>query len=321
MRTLILLAAALTLAPTGCKWMEGLKGAVTPARTGPLPERSADLFVSDLNQMAAAVQTIEFDRVSLSAASGPLIQQAFTLEGDLYCAKPRQFRLRAGLKMAAGQLDIGSNDQYFWMYIKQAPDPNFVYCNHQDLATGRAQLPIPFDTEWVLQALGMTTYDPALKYTVEVRNKEREYALICETKTPQGVPVRKITVLAGDRGGSSDPWVKKHVVIDLRSNVTIASAEIKRAKPVSLGTDPQTGLPQTIQIPTEILLTFNGPDNQKMKFEMRLDKETVNAPTDPQKQAYLFTLPKIQGTNPINLADYRVNPTARGQAPTRSRRQ
>ena len=40
-----------------------------------------------------------------------------------------------------------------------------------------------------------------------------------------------------------------------------------------------------------------------MKFDMRLDKETINAPTDQRKQDYLFTRPKIPGSQPVNLAD------------------
>ena len=68
---------------------------------------------------------------------------------------------------------------------------------------------------------------------LEIRNREQEYALISEGKTPQGIPVKKITVLAGgDRWNGNEPWVKKHVVMDLRTNAVIASAEIKRAKRV-----------------------------------------------------------------------------------------
>src|SRR4029079_6151954 len=143
-----------------------------------------------LNQQSAAIQSVEFDSVKASTASGPLLQQAVSVEGELYWAKPRMFRMRAGLKLSPEEIDVGSNAQYFWMYVKRAQDPNFVFCSHDDYAAGKVNLPIPFDPEWVLQALGMTTYDPSAKYTVELRQREREYALVSEGKTPQGVPVR-----------------------------------------------------------------------------------------------------------------------------------
>jgi len=318
-RRLTLLVAAVVLSAVGCETFLP-KPPKPAARTGPIPEHAPDVFVNYLNQQSAAIQSIEFDRVRISTESGPLLQQAVSLEGDLYCAKPRLFRLRAGLRVTPGEeVDVGSNAQYFWVYAKRAQDPNFMYCSHDDYASGKVQLPIPFDTEWVLQALGMTTYDPAAKYTVETRQKEREYALVSECQTPQGVRVRKITVLTADMDNSSTPIVKKHVVMDARG-VPIATAEVRKVKTVQAGTDPQTGKPTVVQIPTDLLLTFQGPDNQKMKLSLLLDKETINPPSDERKQQYLFTLPKINGSNPVNLDDYRFTPTARGQAPSRSRR-
>jgi hypothetical protein len=322
-RRLTLLVAAVALSGAGCEWMKnGFKPtpAGAGARSGPIPDYPAEVFVTYLNQQSDAIQGIEFDRVRISTESGPLLQQAVSLEGDLYCAKPRLFRLRAGLRLSPEEVDIGSNAQYFWMYVKRAQDPNFMYCSHDDYANGKVpQLPIPFDTEWVLQALGMTTYGSPENYHVEVRQKEREYALVSEGQTPQGVRVRKITVLAADREGENAPWVKKHVIMDAKG-VPIATAEVRKVKAVSAGTDPQTGKATVVQIPTDLLLTVQGPDNQKVKLSLLLDKETVNPPTDERKQQYLFTLPKINGSTPINLAEYRFTPTARGQAPSRSRR-
>jgi hypothetical protein len=296
-----------------------MKTTLTPktgsTRTDTIADRPPEMFVTYLNQQSAAIQSIEFDNVSVSAASGSLIQQAVSLDGDLYCAKPRQFRLRAGLKLSPGIVDIGSNPQYFWMHVKGAQEPNYVYCSHADYASGKATLPIPFDTEWVLQALGMTTYDPAAAYKVEVRQREREYALISEGQTPQGVKVRKITVFAADHDSKTAPVVKKHVIQDARGNL-IATAEILKVKPVNGATDPATGQPTVVLVPMDVTLTFQGADRQQMKLSMKLDKETVNPPMDEKKQQYLYTLPNL-GTHPVNLADYRFTPTARGQAPGR----
>jgi hypothetical protein len=305
------LMAALTLTVGGgCKWLENLRPTGTAGRD-PLPEQDARVFVEYLNAQNEKIRAVEFDRVSLSADTGPILKQIVSLKGELYCAKPRQFRLTAGLDLAPGQVDVGSNDQYFWMYVKQAPEPNFVYAKHEDYAKGRAQLPIPFDPDWVMQALGMAAYDPAANYKVEVKAREREYWLTWDSVTPQGVPVRKTTVFAGDKGSDTTPWVKRHVIMDTQNRL-IAAADIRSSKMVQT----QTG---SVQIPTELLLTFNGPDNQKMKMDIRLGRETLNPAMDARKQEYLFTLPKINGSTPINLAEYRVNPTARGQSPDRRR--
>ena len=74
--------------------------------------------------------------------------------------------MQAGLAFGGDQLDLGSNPQELWLFVKQ-PKPSYVFCSHTDFAKVQEDLPVPFEPDWVLQALGMTTWDPAKPYRVE----------------------------------------------------------------------------------------------------------------------------------------------------------
>ena len=61
------------------------------------------------------------------------------------------------------------------------------------LEEGRVkQMPFPFQPDWVLEAMGMGKYGPADKY--EMVSEPGRFKLIERTKSPQGVPVKKIIV-------------------------------------------------------------------------------------------------------------------------------
>ena len=58
--------------------------------------------------------------------------------------------------------------------------------------------PIPFDPDWVMMALGMTPYDPAGQYTVDVNEREAAYVLNQKTTTRQGQSITRMTVFNAD---------------------------------------------------------------------------------------------------------------------------
>ena len=55
-----------------------------------------------------------------------------------------------------------------------------------DFESGKAQLPggVPFEPEWVMQALGMTRFPLENQYRVEVDQRARVYKLTWPAKTP-----------------------------------------------------------------------------------------------------------------------------------------
>ncbi len=299
---------SVALVGSGCEFLNRFKPK-PPTPTDPIGEKPAENFVTYLNSQAAHLQSVRYEDVSLKATDekGDLPRLN---EGTLVCSRPRNFRVISGHVLTSGtEVDVGSNDREFWMYVKR-PQQTYVYCSHDDFARGRVNLPVPFEPAWVLEALGMSNYDPNTPYTIEVNQKERVYILAFDTRTPSGEAVRKSIVFAGDRATGDRPQVIRHIVQDANRKV-VATAEVREVRNIST-TDPTSGQAVVVQVPTRVVLEW---PQQKFKMEMVLGRPRVNE-TLPQKDFdYFFTRPDIRGANPINLAESRSAGfgTARGQ--------
>lgn len=295
------LLALVALAPFGggCKIIEDWRKKDDSGKgTGPLPAVQADQLVSFLNERSARLQSLYFDDVTVSASERGLPLPA--LSGNLVAARPRNFRMVGTAKVGA-KLDLGSNADQFWMYI-DAPTqkPQFVAASHSDFEAGRARIPggIPFEPDWVMQALGMATFGPNNQYTPHVDQTARTYTLRWPATLPNGTAVVREVVFDGDPATGTKPQVKKHVVRDTRGKV-IATAEVKQARTVPLQeTDPNTGLPLSIQHPTLIVLRW---EEQRFEMELKLKNGKVNEPLGAEVARGYFALPDKYG-KPIDLA-------------------
>jgi hypothetical protein len=257
----------------------------------------ADL-VSLLNKTDAPNQKITAfaaDTVWIDAqAQG---QKAPTVRGDLICEKPRNFRLR-GRVAAILQLDLGSNNERFWFWVKESPEPHIFHCSYEDFDKGTT-LPFPFQPEWVVQVLGMGEYgDPA---NFKVTEKGQTYEL-SEESTLQGKPVKKVVVFAKDRMVVPHPQILEHRVVDAQGKV-ICFAKIDR-----VARDSKT----KIIYPDRV--TMEWPAEQ-LKMTLGLNSVTINQPSSPSDVARFYSLPDWSGTKQVDLGrlNSRFSPSSRIQ--------
>jgi hypothetical protein len=268
-------------------------------------------LVSWLNQQANSLQTIGYTDVVLSSSergqNNPTLRDC-----SLYAAQPRNFRLVCGTMLTSQELDMGSNDREFWMYVKRLPGDNYFFCSHEDFDKRGVNFPVPFDPDWVMMALGMTPYDPNGTYTVTTNEREQAYLLQQQTTTRQGEPITKVTVFNVDYQQGRRPVVRGHIIYDANRQ-RICSAEIKAVRP------PDPGQTTFLQVPRHVVLEW---PQQEFRMELKLAGERINEDLSDRAVA-LFNRPQIRGTNPIDLARYQfVQPSSyRGQIPadTRSR--
>jgi len=310
-KTLVFLALVPVVA--GCAWLDRLKGErkdIDTTQTGDLQSTTAPELVGYLNRQAEHLKVVRYTDVSINVQAG---KQDWTL-GDsfLICAKPRNLLLSGGKLVMNDIVNLGSNDREFWMYTK-LPEQTYVYCSHNDFQHGRGQLPFPFDPDWALQALGMATYDPKVDYRVETDYKNREHLLTSDGVTPQGTPFRKVVVFSAFEATGARPQVKRHLILD-PSGKAIAMAEVKEVATVVVGVDPQTQQKVYASVPTRVALSW---PQQQFKMEMRMRTPKVNERLTEAEMTKLFTKPRMGDVEPINLADAKNLPSARGATPRR----
>ena len=142
----------------GCESLRGLGRAdrdpAAVAATGVVQRREASALVGYLNEQAAAVNGLRYTRVSMGVK---IPGDSYNLgQSSLACEKPRNFSLIGGKGVMDELVVLGSNDREFWFYSR-FPQKTYLYCSHADLPAVAAKLPVPFDPDWAMQALGLYT--------------------------------------------------------------------------------------------------------------------------------------------------------------------
>jgi hypothetical protein len=322
MRTLSFCLVAACLGLSGCEWLKRNK-TVDAQNPPPLKDRAdgvptADRLVGYLNKQADRMSVIETNDVSLLAhVQGRRMPELNG--GIMVCEKPRSFRL-TGDAVGMQYLDIGSNGEQFWFWVKDGESPLY-YCSYNDYEKG-VKMPLPFQPEWVVQALGMAKYDPTKQYKVEakpanrVESKPATYELV-ENTTVQGLPVRKITIFnANNVTDPKQPQVMGHKIQDAQGK-TICEATIKHMRYASYKSpEGET----SVAYPSEVVLEW---PSQQLKMTMRIGKATVNNKLTIEDATRYFSLPNWQGLKTVDLARLSPvgNPTSRDVRQTGGYRQ
>jgi hypothetical protein len=268
--------------------------------TGPIGKQNASDFVVYLNQQSSQLQTIRYDEVSVSAKiPGQVVPRLSN--SMVVCSKPNNFRMTAALALGGDQIDVGSNPKEMWMYVKMAKTP-YVYCSQSDFPKVQDTLPVKFEPSWVLQALGMSTYDLNRDYTITINERDRTYQLSYTDTTTTGQQVVKVTDFAADEAYGGYPQVVKHTVMSADRKTVIAEARITKVSDQIVGRDPKTKKSIVVQVPTELALDW---PKEKVQMVLHLGKISVNEKMSEDQFQTMFNKPRsIGNATPVNLADY-----------------
>jgi hypothetical protein len=202
------------------------------------------------------------------------------ISARMQCQAPRNFLLSGVTIGNTPVVDIGSNDKEFWFWGKQINPPYLYHCSYEGLASGlKTPLPFPFQPDMVLSALGLTPYDPAKQYTVQVTNDKRGHKFIEmteQTLSPENKPIQKITVFNFNQVQRPDqPQVVAHILKG-EQNKVICAAYVRHVQRV--GGENGAIIPQMID--------FDWPE-QKMKMKMTIySPQLIVMP--PEKAATRF---------------------------------
>ncbi len=255
---------------------------IVPAQT---PSVAKLVEYLDLN--AQRVQGIRCTDVALNVHQGwkPIPE----LSCNLACQRPRNFRMQAQLSIASSQeVDVGSNNQEFWFWIKRSPQPYQYFCSYQDLTEGRVRaLPFPFQPDWVMETLGLGTYGPPENYKLTV--EPQKLILTRYVKGPQGNTLRKIIVFNRWEAKGSSPQVTDYLLIDDATNKEVCAAHV-----LEVQGNLQTGI-----VPKRIKLRCT----MEEKTEMTLKLSHVQF--NPQMPQELFVRRPLASGPSIDLATMR----------------
>jgi len=250
------LLITLVLVLSGCVWDNhdnSIRKDDVRQTFGPPPQASA--LVKYLNDNSARMAGLTA-KVALDCK---MDRQSVGIDGLLACSRQRNFRLKGDVD-GNPVVDLGSNDQEFWYWVKDKQTPYLYHCSYADLARGTVRLPFPFQPDMVLTALGLGTYDPGRNYRVNPSSRFLE--LIEDTVTPDGKTVDKVTVFNRMEVRGTEPQVVAHA-LRTKQGQLICTATIKR---VTIDSASGAIVPQHVVVVWPV---------EKVQMEMRLQNIRV----------------------------------------------
>jgi hypothetical protein len=278
------LAAALTLfASSGASCQRPLL--VSPfAPAGPSAPQvlfagaTRDQIIAAVNQNSAKVRSLSVTGASITI---PDTMNLPLLTANIAAERPNHFRLTAGTSVSGQEIDLGSNDQLFWMWVKRNQPPAVYFCRHDQFANSAIRQMMPIEPSWLLAALGMVDIDPASVYDGPLPRGDGKVEIRSWLPSASG-RLTRITVIDSTRA-----WVVEQHVYDPTGQTLIASAiaESHRYYPAE-----QVSLPQKIslRLPTAGLA-------------MKIDLGTVQINQLSGDPAQLWAMPTFPGYPQIDL--------------------
>lgn len=248
---LFLVVVGLTVAGgAGCPRMVHQYTSPAPRVLPPSP--TLEQVIEVVNRNTSRIQSFSTDYATITSPGTPTLRASVAME------RPRRFRLRAQTALTGPEVDLGSNDELFWFWIRRNEPRAVYFCRHEQFADSRLRRTIPISPDQLIEALGLVEFDPALPHQGPIVRPDGRLEIRTIRETAEG-PTTKVTVVDAASG-----WVVEQRVYDPRGQLVACATAGQHRR------DPLTGLvmPKTVRI--------RCPAAQ---FEMRIDLGNVRINT------------------------------------------
>ena len=149
--------------------------------------------IEAVNRNNSLIHSFIANQATLRSPGQPSLQASLAFE------RPGRLRLRALTGFTGAELDLGSNDEPFWYWIRRDQRPAVYYCRHDQFAACPARSMLPIEPEWLIEALGTAQLDPGLPYQGPIPLPGYRLQITSTRETPNG-PTTKVTIIDAGRG-------------------------------------------------------------------------------------------------------------------------
>jgi hypothetical protein len=116
-----------------------------------------DQIIAAVNQNATKIQNYQTNNAIITVPGDAMVP---ALRGNIAAERPNKLRLQASTALSGPEVDLGSNDELFWFWVKRNEPPALYYSRHGQFAGSAAQQVIPIEPSWLLDALGFMQFVP-----------------------------------------------------------------------------------------------------------------------------------------------------------------
>lgn len=116
------------------------------------PKPSHEIFqiIEEINARNAIIDSLYLQAASIKMQQNKL---SVNVSGQLAMQKQKYLRLIVWHRLSGKEMDIGSNDSYFWFWSKRMNPPILHYAKHEDL--NKTMLRTALNPNWLMESLNV----------------------------------------------------------------------------------------------------------------------------------------------------------------------
>ncbi len=295
---LLIFSLALPLLAGGCRvrpfWLRAQQTDLPPEAFIGAPTLDDIVFVVNANTQR--VQRLQTENATLRVDGVP------ALRANLAYEQPQNFRLLAQLSQFTGrELDIGSNAELFWFWIRRDTQPSIYFARHDAFAGSPARDLIPIEPNRLIDTLGLVYLDPAGRHHGPVARATNLLEITSRIPSPRG-DMTRVLLLDGTYG-----WAAQQHLYDANGQLLLSA----RADRHRFYRDESVTLPHHVEV------TLLPGQPAQMAFEVDIGSFAINRAASGGSD--LWTMPQIEGYPAVDIADPRFRPPVAALTPPAAR--
>ena len=272
--TMVLFTVSVVFAASGasCPHRQANAPVLPSAFVGP---PTLDEVIRQVNSNSARIQTLRARGAALTVPGLP------SLRTELALQRPLHFRMRADTALVGTVLDLGSNEDMFWMWVSRAEPRAVYFCRHEQFYNSAARQVLPVEPSWLISALGVVEMDPLGRHSGPRSAGPGRLEVTSLIPTTQGELIR--VLILHDLHGTI---LEQHMYDAQQKLLASAYASQHRQEPI-LG----------VTLPHRVDLRI---PSTNMSFAINVDDYEVNGQSGNQQ--HLWQMPKPSGYPLVDLA-------------------
>jgi hypothetical protein len=263
-----------------------------------------DEFIAEHNRNAERIQSLEA-RPSI-VVDAPWMRPVH-VDGRLALERPQNFKLELR-DHGVTKADLGSNAEEFWYWMANPKEPYIFWCRYDELRS--SQLPVTYQPDWIIVALGLKPITPQEAATIKLRNgvEPGTTVLSFPAVRDRGEPYSRELVVA-----NSNRRIKKLLIYSEaeKSRTLVAQAQPSHYQTYPAGSASGSN-PQTCSLPQRLKLEWK---RERLVMDVTLETEEFQVAVNQFDHAIgrtIFVEPERDGYSRVNLAEM-----SRGARPER----
>jgi hypothetical protein len=242
------------------------------------PPTLADVI--DTVNTTSRIQQLQTENATLTAQGIPALRANLAIE------RPRRLRLQAELTQFTGdELDLGSNDQLFWVWVRRNPEGSIYFARHEDYSRSAARAILPVEPNWIIDALGVVELDPNGEHEGPYARDQDRLEIRSRIASPQGELTRVMVV------HSRYGWVLEQHLYNARRQLLASSVASQHRFYSDYG----------VSLPHHVDVQIGRGQPSELVFSIDVDSYSINQLVGEPNR--LWAMPQITGSKLVNLAD------------------